>query len=468
MRPVLLLEINEVPLRLYRKYAADPRFPHIRELVDSSQIVETLQTEEGELSPWCTWPTLHRGLTKKDHGIYYLGQDPATYRGTPIWEDVRSQGHSVGVFGSLQSWPPRDPGAGGFYVPDTFSPTPACIPSWIEPIQALNLGLVRENGRVMSESLGRRVLRPSLFLSLLRSGVRPRTLARAAAQLVRERFDPAAPQRRVSFQALLFWDIFRRLYDPVRPPAFTTFFTNHIASVEHRYWNHVFPEDFEQEKRPRNREHLATMDFAMQVLDEILAAALAWRKQNPKILLLVANSMGQGARVTRKHHGYELMFEDVQKLFRALGIPEGVKQNLAMAPQICFDLGEHIEAERFIERLGSLTCRSGRPILLCDRRNQTITVTVATPPAAEIEGDRVLVGGKETALADIGMTRFTIEAGTAYHVPEGEIFVVGLENGRLPAQMPVPAHDVKRLILEWSGLPSSRAGSGEKIPAALA
>ena len=110
MRPVLMLEINEVPLRVYEKYALDSRFPHITRLLKNSQLVDTLISDEGELSPWCTWPTIHRGLSKQEHGVIHLGQDPATFRGTPIWDEYLQSGHAVGVFGSLQSWPPRDPG----------------------------------------------------------------------------------------------------------------------------------------------------------------------------------------------------------------------------------------------------------------------------------------------------------------------------------------------------------------------
>jgi hypothetical protein len=468
MRPVLLLEINEVPLKMYRKYAADPRFPHVRELFESFDLVETLNTDPGELSPWCTWPTLHRGLPKEKHGVHYLGQDPATYKGTAIWDEILQRGHSVGIFGSLQSWPPREPGPGGFYVPDTFAPTAECRPAWLEPVQALNLGLVRENGRVMSEGLGARVLNPRLVLAFLRAGVRFRTLASAALQLVMERIRPSYRQRRVTFQARLFWDIFRKLYSAEHPPEFSTFFTNHVASVEHRYWNHVFPEQFERERRPAAREHLATMDFAMRTVDDILAEAISWQKRNPGLVLVVANSMGQDARVSRKHNGYELMFDDVTKLFAVLGIPAGVKQNLAMAPQLCFDLAGLIEPEKFMALLGTFKCATGRPVLLCDNRNQTVTVTVDTPPVKDLDAGALSANGRSITLEEAGMRRITIEAGTAYHVPEGELFVRGIPKARLPGKRPLPAHEVKAVLMDWAELGEfSPAGTaGERIQAA--
>jgi len=462
MRPVLLLEVNEVPLRVYQKYAGDPRFPNIRKLLNESVQLDTLISDEGELSPWCTWPTIHRGMSKRDHGIFHLGQDPATFRGTPIWDEYLKRGLSVGVFGSLQSWPPKDPGAGGFYIPDTFAPSPECRPNWIEPIQALNLGLVRENGRVMVDGLVSHALNPGLWLSLIRAGVRPSTLARSFFQVVREKFQPMFRQRRVSFQALLFWDIFRGLYNPLRPPAFATFFTNHIASVEHRFWNHVFPEDFSA--KPANREHLATMDFAIKIADEILGEAFEWRRQNPEIILVVANSMGQGARVSKKHEGFELSVKNISQLFSTLGVPPGLKQNLAMAPQLTFDVENSIDPALFVQKLSALTCRSGRKILLCESLNKTVTVSVSTPPSNEIEGDVFLLGGREVGISELGMERLAVDPGTAYHVPEGQIFVQGLETSSLPKKKLVPAEDVKSLLLAWAEIsPSDTYGKTPEI-----
>jgi hypothetical protein len=250
MRPVLLLEINEVPLRVWKHFAEDHRFPHVARLLRESAMVETKLSDPGELSPWCTWPTFHRGISKDEHGIHNLGQDPATFRGTPIWEEFRKRGMPIGIFGSLQSWPPADPGAGGFYLPDTFATDERCIPAYLEPLQAFNLAQVRANGRMMSKTAVARPPGPALLAAMIKAGVRPSTLVRIGGQLVAERFDKKYRERRVTFQALLFWDVFRNLFDPDRPPAFTTFFTNHIASVMHRYWSHIFPGDFPADKRP--------------------------------------------------------------------------------------------------------------------------------------------------------------------------------------------------------------------------
>ena len=105
MNPILLLEINEVPWRLIDRYIDDPRFPNLKIFFARSAQFTSVAVDSGELSPWVTWPSLHRGMSNEQHGVLDLGQDPATFRGTPIWKDMRDAGHSIGICGSMQAGP---------------------------------------------------------------------------------------------------------------------------------------------------------------------------------------------------------------------------------------------------------------------------------------------------------------------------------------------------------------------------
>ena len=240
IRPLLVLEFNEIPWRLIDLYAG--RGCHnLSRLIAVSETYTTMAVDEGELSPWVTWPSFHRGMGNGDHCVRNLGQPPDTFRGVPIWKEYRQRGLDVGVFGAMQSWPPKDPGTNGFHVPDTFAHDARCIPSYVEPFQRFNLDQVKRNGRVVAEGTGGG---GTLLGSLPRLGIRPRTFASLAAQLAGERINPARRARRPVFQTILSWDIFRKLYRPRNPPAYASYFTNHVAGVMHRYWDHVFPEDF--------------------------------------------------------------------------------------------------------------------------------------------------------------------------------------------------------------------------------
>ncbi|HYG70321.1 MAG TPA: hypothetical protein VD838_21770, partial [Anaeromyxobacteraceae bacterium] len=318
MSPILQLEINEIPWRILNHYR--PQCRNLRAFFDGAKELTTAAVDEGELSPWVTWPTLHRGMPNTRHRIYNLGQDPSTFQGTPIWDEYLARGHSVGIFGSMQSWPPKDPGPGGFWVPDTFAHDERTIPSYVEPLQRFNLDQVGHNRRVVVGSALGSALQPTFFASLVRSGVRPRTLLRLARQLVDERRDASFRARRPVFQAVLFWDVFKHLFDPVNPPAFSAFFTNHVAGVMHRYWNHVYPEDFPRQLQPKERVHHRTLAFAMSVLDDMLGDVLGWMRRNPDLTVVFATSMGQGPVYRLGHHGDVAVVQDTVRLLLALGV----------------------------------------------------------------------------------------------------------------------------------------------------
>ena len=118
---LLLLEINEISQETLDYALKFPkRYPNISKLIKKAYRLETLASDRLEkrlLEPWQTWPTFHRGCLPSEHGISVLGQDIKTYRGKTIWEEVLDKNKSIGIFGSLQSWPPVYPGKKGFYIP---------------------------------------------------------------------------------------------------------------------------------------------------------------------------------------------------------------------------------------------------------------------------------------------------------------------------------------------------------------
>ncbi len=183
MTPILLLEINEIPWRLLDRYVDRPEFGNLNCFFRRSDHYTTLAVDTGELSPWVTWPTFHRGMNNEQHGIKNLGQDPSTFKGKPIWQEIRERGGSIGICGSMQSWPPVAPGEGGFYVPDTFAHDERCYPPYLNPLQAFNLAQVGKNARVVSDSMPRASDVVGVASTSLKSGVRLRTGARILAQL---------------------------------------------------------------------------------------------------------------------------------------------------------------------------------------------------------------------------------------------------------------------------------------------
>ena len=459
--PILLLEINEVPWRLIDRYLERPGYPHLREFFARAHQYTTVAVDTGELSPWVTWPTLHRGMNNEGHGIRNLGQDPRTFRGTPVWQEIRARGGTIGVFGSLQSWPPIDPGAGGFYVPDTFAPDERCIPESLSPLQAFNLEQVRRNARVVDRGIPGLARMAGFARDCLRAGVRVSTLARLAAQLVAERFDRAHAARRPVYQTVIFWDVFRRRFDALRPPAFSTFFTNHVAGVMHRYWRDVFPEDFPQASGDdASQERL--MRFALEVLDAMLGDVLEWTRRNPELVVVFAASMGQGAVHRARHEGVELVVEDLARLMASCGLERADYQPLlAMVPQVAVRIADAPRRAAARERLRAARFEDGAGFVRVEENGDTLSITVHTPPLARMASGVVSIGGARLELGEAGIRRQPVEPGTGYHVPEGAFAVYAPRAPAPPApsRWRVDADAVKDWLLAVSEAGHSQLGA---------
>lgn len=456
VRPLLLLEMNEIPWRLLDRALGDPRYPHLTAFFAAAQTYTTVSPDVGELSPWVTWPTFHRGLPNTEHGVANLGQDVATFRGVPLWQEYRQRGLSVGVCGSMQSWPPVDPGPGGFYIPDTFAHDERCIPAYLEPLQRFNLSMVRKNGLVVRDLglLSEEFLR--LLPALARARLRPRTLALAAAQVALERIDRARVARRPIFQTLLFWDVFLGLYRPESPPALATFFTNHVAGVMHRYWDHVFPEDFPG-RTPDGCPHEKTMGFALSICDAIVADALGFARRRPDLVVAFATSMGQAA-VHRDHEGVAASVTDLGRLLALFGAaPGSFKPLLAMVPQVAAELPDaplRASIARAIERA---TTASGQRLFSVQEVGQSLSITIHTPRRRDIEVGgfyRADEAGRQSfcAFADAGVTMNDFAGGTGYHVPEGVLALVGRGLAPRDDRASLPSNEAKGLLMRLAGL----------------
>ncbi len=453
MRPVLLLEINEVPWRLIDLFKADARYCALDRFFRESSTFTNVAVDRGELSPWITWPTFHRGMTKEAHNVRHLGQDPTSFRGTPIWEEFRNRGHSIGVFGSLQSWPPIAPGTGGFYLPDTFAPDSSCIPEILESLQRFNLQQTASNGRVVNHNLEFSRATVSLIKHLPWLGIRPSTIAAAGTQIVAERFDKTRISRRPIFQGIVFWDVFRKLFDCNRPPAFTTFFTNHVAGVMHRFWRDVFPEDFPEDSAARQRRYMGTMELAIKVIDRILSNVIDYCKRNPDLMVVFASSMGQSAIHRNHHEGVEAALTDVPKLIRRLGFdPNSCRQLLAMVPQVALEIHDARLRNDFVQSLAACKSVSSASLFKVDMIGNSLSISLIAPRRRDLEAGFFGPGESRSSWDEAGISIYNIDAGTGYHVPEGAMAVYGTGIPADDSRQVLPDDRAKDFLMQLAGL----------------
>ena len=153
-RRIMLFELNEVPWRIVDEFVADHPTSALARLLPRTRCYTSIAADRGHLSPWTTWPTLHRGVNDEQHMISAFGQDrtEADTSFPPVWRTLRGAGVSVGVCGSLHSFPtPPDLDGYAFYLPDPFATESTAHPADLVPFQEFQLMMVRASARNVSK-----------------------------------------------------------------------------------------------------------------------------------------------------------------------------------------------------------------------------------------------------------------------------------------------------------------------------
>jgi hypothetical protein len=426
-RKILLFELNEVPFEIIDAYCRwRPDSCLARVLPHCSQFTTLAEDSlekipHGSLSPWITWPSLHRGVLNDQHGITHFGQDLSQVDRElpPLWKLLADDGVAPGIFGSLHTYPlPEDVERYAFYVPDTFAAGPETHPPSYQAFQAFNLAMAKDSPRNVSTDIH---WGPALaFLAAAPGmGLEPSTALDIAKQLVSERMKPWTRGRRRTTQAVLAFDLWMKLLER-KTPAFSTFFSNNVASTMHRFWAATFPEQYEQ--LDFDDEWIATyrgeIAFAMERFDRWLARLVRFVDRRPDYQLLIASSMGQAA-THAEPVASQLYARDVDRLLAGLGLTASEwSRRPAMEPDVNLLVAPGA-ADRLQAALETLVI-DGRPARF-DRRSDDFFSLVFGERNLDPDAG-VQLAGREIPFETLGLRVVEIEdraGSTAYHTPEG-------------------------------------------------
>ena len=456
-RKVILYELNEVPLRIVDEFCAwRPQSTFAKTLPDCHQF-ESFAEDDGLLSPWITWPTLHRGVDNQAHLIHDFGQDLSEVddRFPPIWKILAGQGVSTGVCGSLHTYPmPEDLENYSFYLPDTFASGSECFPKDLSVFQEFNLQMARRSARNVSAG----VPWSSALSFLSRApglGLKPTTLLDVGLHLMSEKARRWKKVRRRTYQAVLAFDIFERFLRDTKP-SFSTFFTNHVASSLHRYWAARFPDEYETFNY--DDEWVATyvqeIEFTMSKADAFFARLVRFADANPDYQIWVATSMGQEATEAEPMET-QLYMTDRDKFMSQLGLrPEDWEEIPAMLPRYTFKIKPHKVGE-FRERIRTIGI-AGEPLSAIEEAGDRFFVKLGHRNLS-VQSDCATVNGKAVALADLGLENTEIEdrsGTTAYHIPQGGLLIYDPKRKATSTQRAsVTTRDIAPAILKNFSVP---------------
>jgi hypothetical protein len=457
-RDVILYELNEVPWSIVDYYVERRPRSNFAVLLDEGQSLTTRHcdaAELGGLQPWRTWPSLHNSTY--EHNSVDLGQDPATFRGDPIWDVAERAGLSVGLFGPLQSWPARRFRHGGFYVPDTFSRDSTTYPGSLSRFQAFNLAMTGQNGFSSDAALNPQSL-VGTGVDLLRQGLTAKSAGTLGRHLVREVGDERYKQLRAAMQVLPSFDLYWRLHRTHRP-RLSVFFTNHVAHMTHRFWGDAVPGYTDDHAYVADQVYGGFILTAMDFTDHQLGRIRKYLASHPNSMLLVAASMGQGPVAPRLTDVGLFVLDDHTKLVTRLGLPPA-GLGLTMYPHLSLVFADEAAAQAAIAPLQSVVV-DGVGRLLGRFRVQGRTVTFAIVNVLDDPGGQqqlLMPAHFRPAGTDSDATATPAELGfilrsrvggdnTAYHIPEGMMLAYGAGVARDPSRKEVDILDVAPSLL---------------------
>jgi len=414
---IVVYELNEVPWRVVDRYVSSKPNSNLANLLDSSSTFTSRTIDTGELHPWSTWPTVHRGVHNEKHNIRSLNQDISSASDfPPVWDILTKHDKTVGIFGSLQSFPPSSSENMLFHIPDTFAPRSDVKPEKYQKFQEFNLVQAGANKAVAGKvKLGNL----SYIADLVRAGVTVNSLCCISKHIFSERFNHLHRVRRPILQPIVGFDVFKKCLTE-HQPEYCTFFSNHVAGIMHRYWKYTFPEDFDYQlgDSKEDKFHTESILKSMDVFDIQLGWLRSFCTEN-NYDLIVCSSMGQEA-IIRDEYIPELAVDNFDTVKKQLNWQGDVKLLPAMQPNVSFEFENESELNSFSDEILKISDTDGKNLftLAYEPVKNTLNLALRTSKVLS-ENKKAFYRDREFKISDIGLKLIERDVGTGYHQPEG-------------------------------------------------
>jgi hypothetical protein len=415
---LLVYELNEVPLKVLYRYAELRPESFVAFLLSNAFCAETKTKDQGELHPWSTWATLHRGVNNNVHKVMFLNQDLAgssPYK--PIWQLLSDSGVTTGICGSLNSSHIPEATSSLFHIPDTFSPHHQTKPRRIGALQHINLKLVAKSQGQTESSVTLPDLAGLLPLLCPYGYITPDILVAYARQFLQEIKNPIHKKYRSALQAPLFFDAYKCLHSQYSP-QYSSIFTNHVAGMLHRYWRYFFSAD-PHVSRPHSEESLYST-FCLSALDIVSSQleALVHICNKSSADLWILSSMGQSA-IDRGEHYPEYRLLSGKRLLESITEDPSVYSILpAMHPDLNIAASTSDQIEELKKALERLTVNKTSPLFRV-RYQSEATINLIIDRSATQTSDLLYIDQERIDSESLGLQAIRRDQGTAYHCPNG-------------------------------------------------
>ncbi len=471
---VVFVEINEADRHFLEKFIEAGKLPTFSRLRREGAFVTTRvpgwsykdERSWREIMPWIIWPSLYTGIPASEHGILAFGQDTKSITGKCIWDVLDQHGVSVGVMGSLLSYPPRNHGHAAFYIPESLADDAECFPPEARPLQEFCVA----SSRSYSEQFFRQAISGLVQLAQTpRCGVTLETLARVLGQLPAEKlFGKTREPERAMLLSYLVFDAFKHLYKKHRP-RFASIHMNHVAYMQHRYWRAAEPERFPEglsetdarffespeERSAYERQLAPCIERSFVHTDQQLAQLVELAGDDT--LIVVGTGLGQAPLdpITEIHNPVVRLVREVE-LFDAVGLT-GYRVLHQMNPDLTITFKDEAAASEARPVVSGFYVRPGKPLFNLEQRGHQLFCEFVMPKGLFGNTDGVYISHTAQPELKFPFARHvsqhpTNDQSTAQHHDAGWLLLWSKQRKVSALRSSIPVTEVAPALLELYGI----------------
>ena len=421
---LVVVEANEVPLKVFREFAGRNPSSNIAKLLADSSVITTEADDVPIefLYPSQTWASFNTGVSYSKHRVnWYNDPKPAEY---PLYYKIlAANGRSVGLVNSLHTAPSEESMANSqikFLIPDIYAKNSLVKPLKYGAFQKFNQELSNKNRRVSSLRLGLREIQMGLKLPSL--GVRLGTLLNTAKLLCQVATKRVTKERLRNLQFMLTADMFVKLLKQ-NEVDLAVFFTNHIAGNMHRYWYASFPKEYSGDAYYDDKwveRHLREIQHAVALFDSFIGKMMKFCHSTGRALIIVS-SMGQYANPkldVTKDVCY--VIENLPQFVEAFGVQrDKYDPQLAMYPQYTLKFKNSQDATSAFRTFQTFQKEPPAGIKIYpDLNDKVLTLSV------HITQDTLEVLGNRKTISELGVKAEAIsDHHSGKHHPDGTLII---------------------------------------------
>ena len=222
-------------------------------------------------------------------------------------------------------------------------------------------------------------------------------------------------------QAILSFDVYEKILLK-KKPKFSTYFTNHVAGMMHRYWDNLFhPQTNSRESLFNRNSIIEAMDISDSHIGKLLKIS-----ESHNYDLLIMSSMGQDS-IDWKDWVPELFIKNIKKLIKELNLEiNNYKLLPAMHPDLCIKCIDQQSKKELEKNINNIKSINGESILPVRYKNQGLKVNISIQRSLlTVKSKFLILNGKKFTLKSLGIEIINREKPTGYHIKDGTLMFKG-------------------------------------------